>query len=90
MLTTTVPTQTVPTQTVPTTNEHSTTEPAFRLRTSSVARSRGDLRILDVRDDAIRAALAADINYADLESVTDLSRSALDAIRRSARSRGTP
>jgi hypothetical protein len=37
-----------------------------------------------------RAALAADISYADLESVTDLSRSALDAIRRGARGRGTP
>lgn len=48
----------MPTKTVPTTTEHTTTEPAFRLRTASVARSRGDLRILDVRDDLSRVTRA--------------------------------
>lgn len=64
--------------------------PLVTLTADADAGRRSLSTILDVRDDAIRAALAADINYADLESVTDLSRSALDAIRRSARSRGTP
>lgn len=35
-----------------------TTEPAFHIRTAPVARSRGDLRVLDVRDDLSRVTRA--------------------------------
>ena len=44
---------------------------------------------LDVRDGLIRGALSHGVHYAALMVITDLSRSALDAIRRGGRSRNS-
>lgn len=55
---------------------------------ADITRARGDLEaLLDRRDAAIRAELAAGTPYASLMKITGLSRSALDAIRKGRRRR---